>query len=395
LSKGVETGTIKLLVDHPDFIPNHSERIVAMTCPRAISWKPWANYFAWRFGREGPIVLRKGAILSVRQRKDFPGPGDVPLYVQVGDWEREDTNVWVHPEPGVVLTRRLPAGSQNIRAVAFDTNGCAWFSDVISVNAVSGQTNDLSVVLKKGSVVHGRLDAIVPRPVVNGRVMASIWLKETSLHWHTWAEVHPDGTFELRSLPQGELEVIAVGDGFVSANGKGDYSGIHYSQHYLLGTNDLAIDVTMEPTATLDVEVRDDHGKPLRNAKVFASASVKYGGGEVTSPLGTDCDHTADFIREGPSRRLRVEPVVLAALTNYYTMTDGRGRALVRNLPVEVSMFDIQHAGYVLPEIDFTFKPRLGSSWPRYNVTPQKLRVAKVALVANATNYTVVRLERR
>jgi hypothetical protein len=58
-------------------------------------------------------------------------------------------------------------------------------------------------------------------------------------------------------------------------------------------------------------------------------------------------------------------------------------------------MFDIQHAGYVLPEIDFTFKPRLGSSWPRYNVTPQKLRVAKVALVANATNYTVVRLERR
>jgi hypothetical protein len=51
--------------------------------------------------------------------------------------------------------------------VAFDTNGCAWFSDVISVNAVSGQTNDLSVVLKKGSVVHGRLDAIVPRPVVN------------------------------------------------------------------------------------------------------------------------------------------------------------------------------------------------------------------------------------
>src|ERR1051326_5771120 len=38
LSKGVQTGSIKLLVDHPDFVPNHSERIVAMTCPRVLTW---------------------------------------------------------------------------------------------------------------------------------------------------------------------------------------------------------------------------------------------------------------------------------------------------------------------------------------------------------------------
>src|SRR5262249_42504942 len=117
-------------------------------------------------------------------------------------------------------------------------------------------------------------------------------------------------------------------------------------------------------------------------------------GEEGAGVLGADCFHTAEFVREGPSCWLRVEPVVLAALTNGYMATDGRGRALVRNLPVEVGMFDIQHPTYVLPEIDFTFKP---TNPTRYNVAPapQKLRVAKVSLAANETNYTVVHLERR
>lgn len=394
-----ETGSIKLLVDHPDFVPDHSERFVAITCPRTLSWKPWSNYLAWRFGREAPIVLQKGAGLAVKLREDSPGPHDAPLYVQVSGWEEEDTNVWVHPQAAVAQTRQLPAGTYKIRAVAFDADGCAWFSDVFPIKAVSGQTNEFSVVLKKGITVHGELDLTVPRPVANGRVTAMVWPKgmtssDLPPHWHTWAGIRADGAFELRSLPPGDLEIAALCDGFVSMRAKGQVPSIHYAQRYDLGTNDTTISPAMESTATLDVEVRDNRSRLLKNAVVSAWPTTSYGG-ENWQGVGVDCFYTADRIREGLARWRwsYIDPIGMLAVSNYQATTDVRGRVLLRNLPVEVQLVTIEHRAYVLPTIEIEPTPKPA----RYNpaAIPQKLHFAKVALVANETNHTVVRLERR
>ena len=47
-----------------------------------------------------------------------------------------------------------------------------------------------------------------------------------------------DGTFGFNSLPEGELEIVALADGFVSTNGPGQ-AHMRYPQKHRLGTNDL------------------------------------------------------------------------------------------------------------------------------------------------------------
>jgi hypothetical protein len=404
LSEHVETGSIKLLVDHPDFVPNHSEHVVAMPCPRQISLKAWGDYFAWRFGRKDPVVLQQGAILRVRMSDDSAGPRDAAMYVQVAGWENEDTNVWIHPESGAAVTRRLPPGTHSIRALAFDADGCAWFSDMRDINAVVGQTNEVSVVLKRGLTVHGRLDAIVPRPVANGRVTASVWAKGVeppgpAPKWHAWNNIRADGTFDIGSLPPGEIEIIAICDGYVSLNAKGDYSQVHYPQRYSLDTSGIMINLDMEPTATLEVGVVDDRGRPLKNANVQAYPTSQFAGDNGQAILGADCYFTAELIREGSARWLRMGPTILLASTNYSAMTDNQGRVLIRNLPVEFRWLTFQNSEYVLPladvEIDTLRLPAGAAKKIKISGMRQQLRVAEVKLVTTQTNHTTVFLERR
>jgi hypothetical protein len=404
LSEHVETGTIKLLVDNPDFVPNHSERVVAMPCPRQLSLKAWGDYFAWRFGSEDPVVMQQGSILRLRINDDSAGPRDASIYVQVAGWENEDTNVWIHPESGVAVTRRLPPGTHSIRAVAFDADDCGWFSDVLDFNAVGGQTNEVSVALKRGLTIHGKLDAIVPRPVANGRVTASVWPKGVepsglAPKWRARSHVRADGTFDIGSLPPGEVEIIANCDGFVSLNAKGDYSQVHYPQRYSLDTNENTINLHMEPTATLEVGLVDERGRPLKNATVQAYPMSQFAGDAGQSILGADCYLTVELIREGPARRLRMGPTILQASTNYSAMSDSQGRVLIRNLPVEFRWLTFQNSEYVLPLTDIEFDtsrlPLRAAKQIKVSGIRQKLRVAEVKLVASQTNRTTVSLERR
>src|SRR5262249_51329295 len=124
-------------------------------------------------------------------------------------------------------------------------------------------------------------DPMVPRPVKRGRVVANIWPagckpQDAPPQWHDWAPVQEDGSFTLESLPEGDLEIAALCDGFVSTNGPGQFH-FRYPQKHLLGTNDIAITVGMEPTACLEVKVTDHEGQPLRNVHVTTWPNVRYG----------------------------------------------------------------------------------------------------------------------
>src|SRR6185503_17181664 len=148
-----------------------------------------------------------------------------------------------------------------------------WFSPVVAITAAAGKTNEVEVELGPCVKLAGRLDETVPRPVRKGRVIAQVSPPE----WHAWSEVRDDGSFEIASLPQGDLEIVALCDGYVSTNGPGQFPHMHYPQKYSLDTNDLSVTVGMMPTAALEVTVTDDQGKPLKDAVVAAWPNVRYG----------------------------------------------------------------------------------------------------------------------
>jgi hypothetical protein len=324
-----------------------------------------------------PVVLQKGAILIVSVDSGSPGPKDTPLFAQVSTQLESDTDFWDSTALDRLMTRRLFAGRQTVRAIRFDAQGRAWFSDAISITATQGQTNLVNVALRPGATVRGQIDPSVPRPVANGRVIANVYPQDSPpaappVEWHAWAAIKEDGGFELASLPEGNLEIVALCAGFISTNGP-EYRYDHRSQGFLLGTNDLSLIIGMEPTARLEVRVTDDKGKPLAGAAVWTSANVNFGEWGCAS-LAYDCYNTADLLASKPGmggRRL---------VPGLQGVTDGSGLALLRNLPAEVQEFSVYHAGFTVPAVE---------------TDGVKRRVAHISLKPGTTNRTSIKLEPR
>jgi hypothetical protein len=177
-------------------------------------------------------------------------------------------------------------------------------------------------------------------------------------------------------LPSGELEIVALCDGFVSTNGPGQFR-TRYPQRHQLGTNDLAITIGMEPTARLEVRVTDDQGKPLADARVASWPNVRYGEWSSTI-LASDCYRTADWLRPGSTPEFAGWS---RSVPDFEGTSDNAGLAVLPNLPATVSEFGVDHPQFALPAV----------------VTPggDKRRQASVTLIPGQTNRTSVQLERR
>jgi len=381
----IETGVLCVSVDHRDFVPARSECEVDTTPPAGAPFSTRVKNWWERIKHQSliahakDIVLKKGAVLRLSVRADAGGPTNAPLFAQVQSLGPTDTNSWIRPEPNVLLTRRLPAGSFTVRVVRIETNGVVWFSDVVGGTASSGQTNAFELNLTRGVALRGTLDSVVGRPIRNGRVIAHIWPRGYSAQssppeWHGWAKLNDDGEFEIGSLPPGDLEVVALCDGFVSTNGPGG-PGLHYPQKHVLETHDLTITIGMESTARLEVYVSDDRGKPLKEAYVSTNPNVRYGDWSSTI-LGSDCYSTADWFKPTPGKML--EMLRLEAV--FSSKTDSNGFAVLTNLPAEVNTFSAGNKDYVLPAIQLPM-------WGR------KERLAPITLVGGETNRTSVQLE--
>jgi hypothetical protein len=383
----IETGQISFSVSHAEFVPDRPFREVTTTPPAGAPWREWADYLWNRIQRKAllarldPVVLQKGAILKLSVRPGSAVPKDGLLFAQASGVWHPETNFWIRTEPGVIVTRRLAAGTQAVRAVQFDASDSAWFSDVIRITAVADQTNEVIVDLKRGVTVRGQLDATVPRPVANGRVVAHVWpqghkAQDSPPDWHAWTTIHEDGSFEIGSLPEGDLEVVALCNGFVSTNGPGQFQ-MRYPQKHLLGTNDLAITVGMEPTARLEVQVTDDKGNPVKDARVSTWPNVRYGEWSATILVG-DCYNTSDWFL---SKSTTKSAGWFQSVPDFEGTSDTSGRAVIPNLPVTVKEFSVEHPRFALPAV----------------VTPggDKRRQASVTLIPGQTNHVSVRLEPR
>ncbi len=385
IAERVETKEISFSVSHPDFVPDRPFRTVSIAPPLGAPWRIliadlWKRIiYRVFFARPEPVVLQQGAILKIVVQPDPAIPNDAPVFAQSSAIGSHETNFWLRPEPGVIMTRRLSPGLQTARVIRLATNNFVWFSDVITVTAVAGRTNDVTVALKPGVNVHGQLDATVPRPVRNGRVVANVWPQghkpeDSPPQWHAWTTIRDDGTFDVPSLPQGDLEIVALCAGFVSTNGPGQFKTVHrYPQKHVVRDKDLAIIVGMEPTARLEVRVTDDKGRALKDAQVGTWPNVRYGEWAATILMG-DCYNTWDRLRGSGKASSWWQPV-----PDFVGVTDASGLAVLPNLPVTVKEFSVGHPKYVLPAITTG-----GGS---------KRREASITLIAGQTNRTSVQLE--
>jgi len=352
----VETGIVCLAVEHPDFVSDRPERVVDSSLPADAPLRDRMGDLLGRLVKHqklvanpDPIILKKGGILKITVPPQYRVAPDAPLWGQVSGWNY-DTSFWIHPGPGLLATRRLSEGTQAVRVVQFDSRGAIWSSDVTNVFSKAGEATELTLTLKRGVAVRGKLDAAVPRPVANGRVIVTVFppgiaAKKQPPEWHAWTPVRPDGSFEFASLPSGDLEIAAICQGFINANGPGKFS-MHYPQKHSIGAADLDLTIGMQPTARLEVMVVDEKGKPMPRALVSAAPNLRWGEwGAVI--LGTDLYDAGDAIR-GVRTFERVDG---PRFHDFDGMTDESGIAVLPNLPADVNVVTVQHAEFSLPVV--------------------------------------------
>lgn len=235
--------------------------------------------------------------------------------------------LWGDADGGRRRTGSIKDGTWQTMLVKLQDEGPTLFSDVMSLRYRLKQKLLLNNIrLETGAVVRGTLSDNVPRPVKGYIVAASVpkpaedFNSKTapSLVWYDWTDVAEDGTFEFESLPRGgELQLIAICEGWISKTSIPDAG--HYVMGQLFDVDAATVDVEleMEPTGTLEVEVFAPDGKPLMEGKIGCGIGQRFYKGR----------------QGGLGRRLRSANEI----RNQFLPPDQRLELVDRNLPLQFS----------------------------------------------------------
>jgi hypothetical protein len=328
--------SIALRVDHPDH-------------------PMWSDYVD--IGGEHRVMLSGSATIEIRaHRRNESGmlQSLVPVVSQSvytgSDWSEKE---------GVLTIRRVEMNSANatrwLRVVHVPEKGPAWFSNLLDLRFKVKQVR-LNLAMEPSVRVEGSLDPHVPRPVKRGRIVARVI--HGSDVWSTWnwaatADVAPDGTFVIESLPPDEdLQLIALCDGWVSNSPTTDEVQAYAAQHglsqlqytgpdstfvypnlYRLEGSILRPIVSMRRTADCEVTVIDDAGRPLPDATVsfWPNQFFFMGGSNI---VGTGFDAMKMLRSQIGGRKAKTDVDRRQFSEHYAAKTNERGIALIRNLPV-------------------------------------------------------------
>jgi beta-lactamase regulating signal transducer with metallopeptidase domain len=302
---------------------------------------------------EKPIRLTRGIRLKVSgyvgsDRQSVPEL--VPFLneevIHTNDWQKTDGNAYTFSQttPGNHLVRlmgRLPSGQ-------------IVYSDVQEFFAEKGKDYNFDLEMKPGIRVEGHLDANVPRPVTNGRVIIGVrsrefpaWTNWNQIDaifkrfpnvpgWRSYRLIASDGTFVFESVPPGELDVIVHGDGFASKNGGTYARNFGVPQPFPLTVPVTRIEVATEPTATLEFTGKTKAGKPIAGAWVGLNPNVIRIGGGLFGDMRSSS--------EEPFNHLAPLPDVV-----YSAKTGEDGIAVIRNVPACTGGLGFDHPQYQVP----------------------------------------------
>jgi hypothetical protein len=161
--------------------------------------------------------------------------------------------------------------------------------------------------------------------------------------WRSYRLISEDGSFVFESIPPGEVDVVVLGDGFVSKSigqvknrvaGKlvdGPIAGI--PQPFALTAPITKIEVVTEPTATLELTAKTKDGKPVEGASVYLSPQVI----RMNGLFGVGGSSEEPFLHQAPLPEL------------YSATTDRSGLAVIRNVPSITRLMVVGNTQFQVP----------------------------------------------
>ena len=260
-----ETGELSLSVKHPDYATYDNDAV------------PVAP--------EVRIVLKLGSVLVVSGWVDEPTQviTDVRAHFSWDvDVKPED---WLPRRDGCLTTTRVPEGTHLVYLEHESPKHGACFSAMTEFALAPGETRELHLQLNPARKLVGRLADVVPRPVVDGRVVLGVQMESeargaTILRTFE-VPVGEGGTFVVERVMPAEAQIVALCKGWASkpeelvaiqSEGGGAESSIEMETE--LQRVDLSSDgefvVAMEPTSSLALELRGPDGAPAAGVAVWA-----------------------------------------------------------------------------------------------------------------------------
>lgn len=358
-------------VDHPDYASSRPFVKVAAPIRSTTPFVQRLQFIYEDFQQSGKterIVLKESAAIE--------------LSAQVGGRQIAATNFHAQlvPENGEfdgvfarngerLSSKKLPAGGYMVRGCA-RVDGTNYFSEVLTFTGVVGETNVAALELKPGYAVEGRLSE-VQGAITNGWVNAKVINKgvRETMSWADFAEVRRDGTFQLSGLPAGKLEVVAICDGYLSANPT-RRSTFVMPHIFDLPAGDR-IEIPMRRSAVANIRVLGPKDEPVAGASVHFWPNIQWGG-YLSTVFATDFYREMDGLEQrDPSRRWE-----RSAKRSYSGKTGADGRAIVRELPPEMLSFVVEYSELEMP-------------------LNNGRREDSIQLIGGETNFTAVKLQQK
>lgn len=322
--EGLEMSDVTFSVSHPDFAPTQMD-------------------FAVEEGANAPLKLVRGVQVEV---SGYFGPerqAVMELVPRMSPGRGGKGPVeWTTLANGRKGSRQVAPGAHLLQLMGRLPSGEIVHSDTVEIYIPPGKDTppgkewSFALELKPGYRLEGRLDAAVQRPVKNGGVI--IWVRPSQVphprgmgdtvvsrlghfsFWNTHRPVAEDGTFVVESLPPGDVEIVAWGDGFVSSNGDVSVQGFDrvIPQSFPLERPCTKIEVATEPMVTLTVTAKTKSGEAVAGALIASSPNM-------LSSFGSRILGTTDS-RYSDERPFYQPPEIPKPILSALTDSEGKAR---------------------------------------------------------------------
>jgi len=314
----IELGEVSLLVEHRTY-PSRS-------CRARVD------------DTELHVILELGSVVIVSGWIDDPSERVLDVRPLLEDRIRVNRADWVPIGDGRLSCNRIPPGPHEVVLLA-ELDGASYSSAATELELAPGAREELHLRLFPPRVLEGRFEDCVPRPVLNGQVEAA-WtgVGSTGAILRTFsAAVGEDGSFRLDGLPQEEIEIIGLCDGWSSRTSPVPGDPILRRVPTVSAEHEGAFVLPMETTAYLEATVLDPEGTPLADALVQVNPNVNWRGG--FSELFALSNKFTELERRG-----------------WIVTTDSSGRASLANIPPQENLWVlVKHPHFQMPR---TTSPR-------------------------------------
>ncbi|MES1213571.1 MAG: carboxypeptidase-like regulatory domain-containing protein, partial [Singulisphaera sp.] len=226
------------------------------------------------FKEESTITIHPGARIEITPFAEGQELNLDHVYVQ---WSGDAPSRAKNPvnERGAMELPHLPAENELLQIVYVPEEGPALYSEPKKLELKDGDHHQLRMELKPGVRVEGWLEGPVERPVKEGRVIGEVIIwddqVEGNISWRFASTMRLDGSFVFESVPRGDLQVIALCNGAMAADGEApDFAQDHEKQQganffcrpqvFKLRDETTRIMVKMTPTADCQVQVAGPDG---------------------------------------------------------------------------------------------------------------------------------------